>query len=394
MTNEYRVQLVITTINFNDNFGGDNRCDRYKTRKIRYMQDPGFNWNKYLFQESVAGLYFVREFENAESVTMWNEMLVIQTDHPTTDIPAIFIKIIYRAAKVCREHPHPQYAEEHCWYPRFVDPYSKTIGNGKAIDYFPEIFYYFNLVWIKSMPTISECQPGYWLTCKDTDSCEYNFPLSDTVWNTVENSNANYVPKNVADNWPVGQCYPCHTGRSIDHFVYPGSIACGSQVNPANVKCRQQIYDFGVFHRVYCPGGLSPPLVCPVGSRANTDMDGCVCESGKYYDSNLQICEDCPVAHYCVDNIKTICPIDTYQSTTGQSSCLPCTVTDGSAVSACSNGYLPAKCSASNGLQFQIQPTCIPCKQCRNSIIDSELGYSNVVSRRSSSVSYYECYED
>jgi hypothetical protein len=392
----FRVNIRITVKNTQatGNPEVSNRCDNWFRDKTRFVSNYDELLN-YGYDRPGQGNYgvniyrFINAFQDEKSALYYEDLKKTPSLEYKQE-PHYMISMKFFPIEGCFEEQC--YFENWCWYPRPSNILSKQIRSGLYLVTYPQYFILLDEIFVTSLPETKKCDPGYWLTCKNVSTCQYNYPIDVDIWETVKDSTANYAPKNIDSNWPTGHCYPCNASYSTDHYVYNNNPPCSSDVNPDNIRCKQQIYDFGLVNRVYCPGGDSPPLICATGSIASDDKTKCVCDNGKYYDIDLRLCKDCPLAHYCTDNIMRNCPIDTYQSSIGQTKCLPCTGSDGTSLSSCSNGYLPGKCSPSNGLQFQIQPTCVPCKQCRNSIIDMELG--NSVWDRASSVAYYYCYEN
>jgi len=283
---------------------------------------------------------------------------------------------------------------EECWA-QSVYTLPDKILTGQSLVEYPILYYRFKIPYIQSYgskyPVSQRCEPGFWSTCNNDVNCVYNIPLQENpfLWNVKEGTTANYpVDRRPGPNVPIGHCFPCDSGKSMGHWNYSGNAPCGNLPNPNHPKCLSQIFDFGTFNRVYCPGGDYPPMLCPVNSDASTDRDRCVCKQGTYLDVVSQQCIFCEAGHYCKDNIKYTCETDTYQPGTGQTACLKCITDDGKSTVECGLNKLPGRCSLENdpnGLSFLTERRCVECSQCKNSIIQDEL-------KNNGKNVFYDCY--
>jgi hypothetical protein len=233
------------------------------------------------------------------------------------------------------------------------------------------------------------CPPGQWLTCRSQESCTYIEYLNSWDYNNEQNifRYQNY-PGHV--NIPVGHCYPCVDGVNKYHYNNIKVPSC--EISPAltqNDVCRSYVPSKDV-DKIYCLGFRAPPQKCPVNTVANSDRTGCVCVPG-YYKADSD-CLPCPVGYSCINGIQTVCGIDTYQSLTGQSACLPCVDSNGYSMKDCPVGrnLAPARCvpkevGGVTDVTYVKTIQCVPCSTCRNNIISKYID-SSVLN------DYIECY--
>jgi hypothetical protein len=233
------------------------------------------------------------------------------------------------------------------------------------------------------------CPPGQWLTCRSQESCTYIEYLNSWDYNNEQNifRYQNY-PGHV--NIPVGHCYPCVDGVNKYHYNNIKVPSC--EISPALTGadvCRSYVPSKDV-DKIYCLGFRAPPQKCPVNTVANSDRTGCVCVPG-YYKADSD-CLPCPVGYFCINGIKTVCGIDTYQSLTGQSACLDCVDSNGYSMKDCPVGrnLAPARCQPKvvggvTDVTYVKTIQCVPCSTCRNNIISKYID-SSVLN------DYIECY--
>ncbi len=228
---------------------------------------------------------------------------------------------------------------------------------------------------------VKECDKGQWLTCVDSLDCQYLVPLSAGNWS---NQGQVFYMRNYI---PVGNCYPCVSGISKDHYEVSGNAYCGFRPNPENIKCRSKLVEIDQLNRLYCPGGAHPPIFCPPGSVANSARTDCICEPGKYLDPTNNQCVICPKAHKCIESTSIRCEDHTYQSETGQSTCLNCLTNNKLPRATCGIKQKAVQCTYKNDeidLTYLTNPECVPCLQCSNKIIDNF---------RSQDQNYLDCYD-
>jgi hypothetical protein len=116
---------------------------------------------------------------------------------------------------------------------------------------------------------------------------------------------------------------------------------------------------------VYCPGYDAAPRNCPSSDyKSSADYTKCVCKAGFYEQPGE--CVPCPAGHWCLEGVKTPCPLHTYQSATGATACLACSSTgdkDG-IFSGCPPSMQRKWC-----LPGSSQPECVPCTRCRKAYL-------------------------
>lgn len=254
---------------------------------------------------------------------------------------------------------------------------------GHFIWEYPPSIFLFGRYWLNGPHPIyiATCLPGTWLTCTNTSTCQYIWPLTQQGWTnqgTVWWIKWQYI---------VGHCYPCELGISKPHYEVLGNPLCSETVDTVNRRCQSLLYDWTLKDRVYCLGFDYPPMLCGGGAVANPQRTECVCPPGKYYNS-ARICIDCPKAHFCIgNNNPEVCPIHTYQSDTGQSTCLSCLTKNKIPRATCGANQMAAQCSLANDdqtLTYLTNPECVPCLQCSNPAIDKF---------RDSTKKYLDCYD-
>lgn len=192
------------------------------------------------------------------------------------------------------------------------------------------------------------CTAGTWLTCKDVATCEYTIP---TNLNGFSAGNHMYTTGDI----PLGKCYPCATANLYSHYEYKDS--------PNHVLITSGTWK--------CPGGASPPAMCPANTRVNGDYTQCVCLPGFYAPNGNkpEDCYPCEAGYMCSNGVRQRCPAHMYQLEGGKTSCLPCTTTgfvDGNSMVDCGAGYSMQWCDPTHeGTQNQpLGQLCIPCTQC------------------------------
>lgn len=235
-----------------------------------------------------------------------------------------------------------------------------------------------------------ECPPGTWMTCIQDVSCEYTVPRhqdGNVVW--VPDANTWQVPSAVRPFIPIGQCYPCEYA-SYTYQYQKNPDACTNNFNPQNAHCRNLLIYPKNFGSLYCLGSSYTPLICPDKSVSSVDYTHCICQDGYYnpYSNDNSQCVICPPGHYCVQNVKYVCPDGTYQHFEGKNQCDFCDV-DGNPIWKCSNNQLPAKCTLSNDpvtFRYLSNLTCVACAQCKNKILQSTLPPG-------STQTYLDCYD-
>jgi len=230
-----------------------------------------------------------------------------------------------------------------------------------TITLFDDVYIYSPNENYASMP----CPVGQWLTCVKDKECSYAVPINGVRW--VDQGTIWFVNRQT----PVGVCYSCDSGIGRAHYAVVGNVACTNSPATSTPRCLSDMSSFDDIPRMYCPGSDWPPMLCKLGSVANSARTGCVCEDGKYMLNDD--CIDCPVAHFCYNNAKFRCPDHFYQDKTGQSSCNPCLQFNGIPFTRCASNQAAAQCTLANdnvGLEYLTHSLCVPCLWCKNKILE------------------------
>lgn len=206
---------------------------------------------------------------------------------------------------------------------------------------------------INNRPLCKPCPPGTWLTCKSQLTCSWTIPADGEI--------GGYGSQvYTTDTVPVGTCFPCGIANKYVHYA-----------GTANEYIPLPGNDW------ICPGGDSPPQVCPKNTQSNRPSPGrlsmvvCECLAGHYRSAQKDgDCVKCEKGHICVNGVKTQCPMHFHQPEEGQTQCIPCTSTGdrfGQGSAQCNSGELQQWCDTSiiatqsRYLGFN----CVPCTQCR-----------------------------
>lgn len=292
----------------------------------------------------------------------------------------------------------------YCWQYKPTDAgWPHVAPNGiYAVDY-PSFLTMGSVKYLSTFIPWESCHAGTWLTCKNKPPCYWNVPFEQVDWVVPAVPIINYPYKDtnvdISEYIPVRHCFPCISGMSMTHYDFEGNTECTGNLAIDSSTCKSKIFgilsDAEKAKRVFCPGGTYPPMYCPLGYSANEARTACVCPPGKINSGNA-VCVDCPVAHYCPDGVSAkICDDGYYQDKTGQSACLLCALPGGYPFSCSRAGDVPANCTKGNdpvGLSFLISPRCVPCLNCKNSIIQAE--EAKGVLQTGVSKTYYDCLGD
>lgn len=253
------------------------------------------------------------------------------------------------------------------------------------------------------------CPPGTWLTCRSAHECNFWAIRSASEWNYNDESNIVRIARTEDKFIPVGHCFSCEDGYNKYHYKYEGASVCSNdgRGTPDNV-CMSYV-DFRLYSgRIYCPGHVAPPQICPEDKRSSADFSTCVCKDGMY--DNATSCLDCPAGHFCVNGVKQVCPTDHYQNEKGKSYCNKCLTLNGDPVRQCppNSDQAPAKCQVITTYRYEYQldastgvysvvtvPSeivttyvenieCVPCSRCKNNVLQK---YDS-----DSTIDYIDCY--
>ena len=303
-------------------------------------------------------------FVNANQAYSLSIMLLEVTENPSIGISGASMQVY----------------EFHAYLPQCM---TQFITNGHSQTNFPTSLNLFNVACMTSQVYMTICYPGTWLTCRNSATCDFVPMTSTASWNRNDESGVVRLQGNTDDTVPFGHCYPCQYGVGISHYNNSNIDACGTAVG-TSVACRIQI-DPKYVNNIYCPGGVSPPRMCPPSYQSNANYYGCVCADGTY--DTLASCVTCPAGNYCIGGVKTNCPQDTYQPNTGATACLSCVDDNGYPIKACGYNRIPARClyypDKPNPYYYISDIRCVPCSECTNNILKKyEL----------SSSSYIDCY--
>lgn len=194
--------------------------------------------------------------------------------------------------------------------------------------------------------TCTPCPAGTWMTCINKPDCTYSVPVLGETYNEMGGD--------VYDigNGPVSSCYPCDSAHGKWHYR---NSTRGIFINTQNY---------------YCPGGDSPPALCPLGKSPKSTWTECVCPPGQYDVPGLG-CQDCPAGFFCIDGVISSCPMHTYQEDTGASACKDCasprTGTGKAVGSPCDINELLKWCDPSipETQNQSLSMNCVPCTNCR-----------------------------
>lgn len=202
---------------------------------------------------------------------------------------------------------------------------------------------------VTNAPTCIPCAPGTWLTCKDTDTCEWPIPESREgpyAWGS------NIVTTQFT---LVGSCFPCNIAHNYAHYSYSGSP--------------NQVIIQGTGGYV-CKGGADPPRVCPVNTSPNKYLTACECVDGYYSPAGESGCTKCEPGYMCKGGLRSQCPMHKYQPEAGKAVCIPCSSTGdqyGQGNAPCNPGELQQWCDTSNinTQNVYLGFLCVVCTQCR-----------------------------
>lgn len=256
-----------------------------------------------------------------------------------------------------------------------------------------DTYTWFDFTYVKTAPPTTPCAPGTWLTCKDSNDCTYPMPMDSLEWqkyasanrfdsvtgviNFAKDTDNQYIP-------PVGSCYPCSRSGLTNHYRIAGTLICDidktvtikkvckpkpapeqAQTVCALETCQGQVGS--ISDNFICFGDYLPPISCPPAFAADSTRKQCVCLPGKYNVTH-NFCEMCPAGHYCINNIKTLCPDHQYQPQQNQASCIPCNPDF-----FCTQANQQAvQCLLSNGMDYKRNMGCVPCSQCKNDVLDAQ----------------------
>lgn len=255
-----------------------------------------------------------------------------------------------------------------------------SISNGHSqFWYYPYKFYY-GVVYAEASTVVLQtpCPPGSWNTCYNKSQCTFDAIARPQDWEPLDDSNIVRPLATEPIYIPVGQCFPCVQSYNKNHYNYPNAPECTQGAVTNTGVCHIYPSYFLDYKRIYCAGGTAPPQYCPGGYESSSDYSKCVCKSGTYPDSNSE-CQPCPSGMYCVNGMAQHCEIDSYQSATGQSSCISCLNSVGTATWSCDRepNTAPARCElkynvkSNTYLTMYINGTrCVPCSMCRNPTVD------------------------
>lgn len=262
-----------------------------------------------------------------------------------------------------------------CRYPQPIgQPVSEgVVANGQYFTDYTDGKIFLGQSFVFSKGITRSCAPGTYNTCKKTLTCNYNIPWKGkerTMWdNTLSQIQKDFVLDS-NNSPPLGNCYPCKNGAGRIHY-WDDSIGSCNRTFSVDSVCKSSI-GADEANRIYCKGGKLPPILCPVDKISNSDYSGCRCPDGKKDVEGT--CQPCSTGHYCVNGEEKRCEADSYQGVTGQTSCISCI----SPKRYCPVGNLPVACNASNAINYQITPDCVPCAQCKHHIFTK---YMNIVSK-------------
>lgn len=232
-----------------------------------------------------------------------------------------------------------------------------TCSNGQYAVEEARAFNSFNFVYYPAQ--CSACQPGTWNTCTRAQSCTFhvktNVESAETyVTHVLHHYKEDIHPFFLSEGTLIGACYPCAYAMKTDlHYgvihKYGGDFVQGITTTLP----------------FFCPGGADEPQRCPENSHALVDGRGratsCSCKPGYYKKvtnavDNVFQCILCEAGYFCHNDVRTICPVDTY-SGTGLSSCLACVTAP------CQPPLMRAQCQQGS---VRDESQCVSCRQCRN----------------------------
>lgn len=279
---------------------------------------------------------------------------------------------------------------------QYPDVFSPRISNGVYVSKMFDTFTYLDKITIIPPMTFSPCRPGTWFTCKSKPDCDAVVPVYSNNWDGGDNM---YMIKasNGLPLFPIEECYPCEDGVGMGHYVYAGNLPCTGVADHTHAKCKSELsilpHNTDEWKRVVCYGSFFPPMLCPLGSEAKKDRSACACVAGKFWDGFK--CETCPVAHFCVEGIPTLCGDDTYNYQTGQSTCSDCLTVN----TRCDSGFTLAKCSYANdpkNYTYITRPICVSCLRCTYNVLSSTnyTTLNQALNFKSTPGMYVDCYED
>lgn len=401
------LEISVNALSEQNDWDSNNRCDQWLRGKgdnafifVKNKKEADAAVNKNCFAGGKKYNRITVDFKNEKSEQYYNEALNLGDVSLRVDL-ASKTRIILKLHFTAPGYPYCKnsYTDgcdkiDFCWYPRIIPYHPNTLTNGQALVEYPYTISRFDIIYIigfYTVPFAKKCEPGFFSTCKNQSKCEHNIPLAPDIWETPRDTAAIYPDiTSKIEHVPIGHCYPCSTGLGRSHYSFKDNVLCNTYVIEGHEECRSELYDITSFNRIWCPGGSSPPIMCPEGSIASEDKDKCVCLAGKYFDISQNMCIDCNSAHYCVEGVQYLCEDGTYQPYSGQSSCLNCAGVDDISSVGCPVNSLPAKCTLANdpiNFLYLRERQCIPCIQCKNSIIQNSIGRTN-------GVTYVDCYED
>jgi hypothetical protein len=211
---------------------------------------------------------------------------------------------------------------------------------------------------IKCLP----CPRGTWWTCMEKDKCVWPIPTSLNFnpgldFNRVRDKSGKVLI-------PIKSCIPCEYAGNTIHYADVDSRRTNIIGTAPSSYFLTNPIDRTEGLSWFCPGGSSPPTMCPLNFQSDPlTADKCVCRAG-YYQSPSNVCEPCPKGASCKRGFAEPCRDHSYQPNPGQIDCLNCTsdgTEKGAPMAYCGQGAQLRKCVTI----YKASPlTCIPCNQC------------------------------
>jgi hypothetical protein len=124
---------------------------------------------------------------------------------------------------------------------------------------------------------------------------------------------------------------------------------------------------------IFCAGGDAPPRNCKNSNfQHSRDYSRCVCKDGFYEQAGD--CVACPKGSWCLEGVKTQCPLHKYQDLEKATECKSCAVErDGELVySGCTGNRQRRWCEPGTS-----EPACVPCTRCRKAYLTRNTDVNN-----------------